>query len=474
MKMWQKLAILVATPLVLAACGGGGGGNGTCLASGGCGNTSSSSSSSSSSSVAAYSLSVAATDASGAKTSTLKFGSALDLTATLVDSQGNPVVGAKLAYTVNDTAKASLTKGGSVLSDGKGTGLVQVAANSTSAEGVVTVTVAATVNTGSGGTASAAVDLQINASTVPSVIGAPAYLKYVSATPTRLFIKGASAGNVNAVETTQVKFEVRDKDDAIVPNADILFDVTKRNVVNGKAGVLTGAPASGVAMSNSAVTVKSDKNGIATVTVQSGEEPISFNVIAQIPGQQTQYLSNDRIVVSSNKPNQAYFFMLWETGASCLKVSDRSYPCNAIVYVGDEKGQPVADGTVVNFVSSTGIVLADSLGQNPSGACLTKDSQCKVSYTGNASSSVGQNLITAYTEGQNAPTGKPVTKDGSWVDNGLSGTQSNVVVSTAGGSANGMLRNCLPDAWPVDANGNPTTTPSTCRPNPAPDYTNNP
>lgn len=472
MKMWQKLAILVAIPLTLAACGGGGGGNGTCLAAGGCGNTSSSSSSSS---TASYTVTLAATDSSGATTNTLKFGSALDLTAKLVDDKGKAVVGAKIAYSVSDTAKASLTKGGSVLTDGQGTGLVQVAANNTSAEGVVTVTVTATVNTGTAGTATTAVDLQINASTVPSVVGAPAYLKYVSATPTRLFIKGASAGNVNAVETSQVKFEVRDKNDAIVPDADIVFDVTKRNVVNGKIGILTGAPSAGIAMSANAVTVKSDKNGIATVTVQSGEEPISFNVIATISGQTTQYLSNDRIVVSSNKPNQAYFFMLWAANSPCL-VADksRSYPCSAIVYVGDEKGQPVADGTVVNFVSSTGVVLADNLGQNPSGACLTKDSQCTVKYTGNAGSSVGYNLITAYTEGQNAPKSKPVTKDGSWMDNGMSGTQSNVVVSTAGGSADGMLRNCLPDMWVQDANGNPTTTPSTCVPNPAPDFTNNP
>jgi hypothetical protein len=478
MNKWQRLVLFAAAPLILAACGGGGGGGGSpCLAVGGCGGSSSSSTSSggsSSSTTTTYAVTVAATDANGASTNTLKFGSALDITAKLVDNKGNPVVGAKIAYTVSDTSKASVTKGGSVLSDGVGVGLVQLAANNTSSEGVVTVTVTATVSTGTAGTATAAVDLQINASSVPSVIGAPSYLKYVSATPTRLFIKGASAGNVNAVETTQVKFEVRDKDDAIVPDASIQFDVTKRNVVNGKVGILTGAPSAGVAMSSSPVLIKADKNGIATVTIQSGEEPISFNVIATIPGQSTTYLSNDRIVVSSNKPNQAYFFMLWEAGSSCLNTGTRSYPCTAVVYIGDEKGQPVADGTVVNFVSSTGIVLADSLGQNPSGACLTKDSQCTVKYTGNAASRIGYNLITAYTEGQNAPVGQPVTKDGSWVDNGMFGTQSNVVVSTTGGSADGMLRNCLPDKWMQDSLGNPLTTPSTCVPDPTPDYTNNP
>ena len=460
MGIWQKLFAIFLTVL-LVGCGGGGGGSGSaCPGQLGC------TASATASSAATYSVTLSAT-AAGVSSASLKYGAPLNLTATLLDSKGNPVVGAKLTFVVSDVTLASVSKGGSVLSDGNGQGSVALSASSNTSQGVVSVTVTGSVPTVTNGVATATANYQINASTIAGTVGAPAKLRYVSASATRLFIRGASAGNVNAVETTQVKFEVRDINDNIIPNVAVYFDVTKRNVVSGgsAAGILTCTPDNtgtcvNVAGSSAQTSVLSDNTGIATITVQSGSEPISFNVLAALSafnagtyssssglaGTIPIWLSNDQIVVSSNIPDQSKFFVLWNPAASCGKGGPRIYPCAFVANVFDILGQPVADGTAVNFVTATGGVVMDTLGNQPSGTCLTKNSQCTGNYFGIGSIPNGSHVIVGYvnSKGGNAPIGQAVCNNGPASGSACPG--GTVVVSVP--SSDDYLRAILNDVGP--------------------------
>lgn len=454
----------------LVACGGGGGGsNSPCLANGGCGSASSSSTSSGGT-AATYSVALSA------PSSSLTYPGSVNLTATVSDKSGNPVVGATVEFVASDTSKISIGSGGSVLTDGNGQGLVSVKPLSSSSLGVVQVTATATITTGTGGTATATASFQLNSNTSSSGPGPAAKLKYLGTTVSRLFVRGASAGNTNAVEVTQVQYQVRDANDVVVTGGvNVYFDVTKRNsdgTAGDTTGVLTCVPdVTGTCLNVTSpdptkqYMVTSDSSGTATITVQSGTSPMSFNVLAAFnPFLPSTYNSSngranpvggttateptwisDQLVVSSNKPDQSKFFLLWQSGATCAKSGTRTYPCAFVVNVFDKIGQPVADGTPVNVVSATGGVVLDTLAGQPSGTCLTKNSQCAGNYTGKSTVPFGSHVIVAYTQGDNAtPTGVPITDGGVGVGTG------NVVVNCVSPgtdcTADGYIRDVLNDS----------------------------
>ncbi|MFT4174380.1 MAG: hypothetical protein QM639_17580 [Rhodocyclaceae bacterium] len=410
MNKWQKLALLAATPLILAACGGGGGGgNGTCVSIGGCGGSSSSSSAGSSSSSSsansseantAATISMVTIDAATSLevdpvTTALAYGKPFKLSTTVKNASGQAVAGAVVTFKTDDAANSQLTpSSGKALTDVNGVASISLSSTTPSASGAITVTA-------STGTTSTSTNYAINATSASGNSGAPSYLQYVGASTTRLFIAGSTKGINNAAEQSIVQFKVLDVANNPVAGAQVVFTVTKRN-----GGILTNG-------SSSDVTVTSNSDGLASVTVNSGSQPLTFNVIGKLfVAPAKEYYSNDQIVITGSRPDQSKFFLAWDPSATCGKTGDRTYPCTFSVMVGDIKGNPVADGTVVNFVSYSGVVVATNLAGQPSGACLTVNSQCSAQYTGKTGLTHGTHRIVAYTVGNNAPVGEAIT-DGS-------------------------------------------------------------
>jgi hypothetical protein len=429
-RLWG-MAMVLTSATALVACGGGSSG-GSMLPggtdNGGSGGTSTT-----------YKLKLTAVNTATGETfdaanGALVYGNPLRVTATLTDSTGAAVSGQVVTVTA-DSSSVVLDKSGKLLTGTDGVSdPLSVAAAAPSSSGSVTLTATASiVLSGSTASASATLAFRINASNSTTPTGVASYLKYVSTTPTRLFVSGGAQGVNNAAEEAVTTFQAFDKDGNKVAGAVVYFDVTKRN-----GDILTNGVAT-------PVSVTADTEGVASVTVKSGTDPISINVIASLKpiassASTDLYYSNDQIVISNLKPDQRQFSLLWSTSATCNSAtSARTYPCGFSVTVGDQNGQPVADGTVVNFVSDTGVIVADKLAGQPSGACLTVNSQCSAQYTGKGAVALGAHHIIAYTVGYGAPTNKPITLDGSWIDNG-----SNVVVKIP--DADSYLRNCLIDA----------------------------
>ncbi|QSI76770.1 Ig-like domain-containing protein [Niveibacterium microcysteis] len=389
------------------------------------------------------------------------------VTLTLKSQAGVVQPGVVVTTKVSDTALATLSTSGAVLTDSKGQASVIVNSASPSASGAVTLNVEATIANGSSAyTAVGQLPFRINEKIITTKPGTPAYLKYVSATPTRIFVSGGSAGASNAAEESVVTFKVLDSTNAAVPGATVVFGVTQWT-----GGIVLKKDRSDPGVTGQPVSVVANADGVASITVRSGTEPLSVNVTAYATydGGRTEptQLSEDQIIISGKKPDQMKFFMLWDPSATCGKSAERVYPCKFTVFVGDEKGDPVADGTVVNLVSDTGLVVASKQAGQPSGACLTVNSACSGDYTGKDLTR-GKHHVIAYSVGNYTAspaaatkgyTSKPVTFDGSWVNvGGFVAAGGNVIIDSP--ESDTYVRNCLRDA-PADAD-NPVS--NTCMP----------
>ncbi len=389
----------------------------------------------------------------------LIFGEGVKVIITLKSKSGVVQPGIVVTAKVSDSALATLSTNGTVLTDTNGEGTLTITSASPSASGAVTLEAKATIKSGSASSdAVNELPFRINEKKITSEPGDPAYLKYISATPTRIFVSGGATGAANASEESVVSFKVLDITNAPVPGATVSFNVTKWN-----GGIRLKKDRFDVGITeadNKWLDVTANSDGVASVTIRSGSEPLSINVKAYATKKSGAFTdiqySDDQIIISGKKPDQTKFFMLWDVGATCGKTGvDRVYPCKFNVYVGDEKGDPVADGTVVNLVSDTGIVVASKQAGQPSGACLTVNSQCSGEYTGKGFELVraGRHHVIAYAVGNyvyspaaatKGYTSKPVTYDGSWVDvGGFVASGGNVIVGAA--DADLYVRNCLKD-----------------------------
>lgn len=457
--MFKRIAMLIAGAAVSAFIGGCGGGGGACQLSD-CGTTQSTPQNTD-----AYVLTLEAQNPDGSRydqvNDALIFGEGIKVTLTLKSQAGVAQPGVVVATKVSDTALAKLNTNGAVLTDSKGQASVTINSTSPSASGAVTLNAEATIASGSSSfTAVGQMPFRINEKIITTSPGTPAYLKYVSATPTRIFVSGGSSGAANAAEESVVSFKVLDSSNAAVPGATVMFGVTQWT-----GGILLKKDRNDPGVKEQLVPVVANADGVATITVRSGTEPLSVNVTAYAiySGGRTEptQLSEDQIIISGKKPDQLKFFMLWDPSATCGKVADRIYPCKFTVFVGDEKGDPVADGTVVNLVSDTGLVVASKQAGQPSGACLTVNSSCSGEYTGKSFAIVDQGAhhVIAYSVGNYTASpgaaskgysSKPITFDGSWKNvGGYVASGGNVIIDTP--DADTYVRNCLPDAKDKDS-----------------------
>jgi hypothetical protein len=369
----------------LAGCGGGSGG--TQLSPGS----------------ASVQVALTVTDsASNAATNHIAYGNPVTVQAIVTDKSGKAASDAIVTFAVDDAAAVELSQT-KVLTDSSGKAWIRVSANKINKDTAIVVTASASVSTKTTtgtttATASSTANLSVGQTTTGAPQGTPALLQYVSATPTRMVIKGASAGSGSLSETSVVSFKVLDSLGTIVTGAQVTFDLTSRN-----GGIQTNG-------SDSAVTVTSDSGGIAKVTIQSGTLPESFLVYGTLPGSAAptqKYYSNDQLAISSNFPDQTHFSLMWDPSASCGKGGELTYPCTLNVFVGDYLGHPVPDGTIVTFVTSQqGLVVGTTdSGGSATGYCKTSAGQCTAKVWGDGWT---RNEVVAYAKGQNAPASTPI------------------------------------------------------------------
>ncbi|MBB3121352.1 Ig-like domain-containing protein [Pseudoduganella violacea] len=223
-----------------------------------------------------------------------------------------------------------------------------------------------------GGTASKAGTINV----LPASAGS---FKFISVSNSNLALKGT--GGPGRPEFSTVKFQIFDASGSPLAGKQVNFafsDSTTSTTVGGlslnTASALTGA------------------DGTVTTDVAAGTIPTSVRVVATVSGTSPPLTSVSSIlVVSSGVPDQAHFSL--STAIGNCEGRDIDQLCSTVkVISGDHFGNPVPDGTAINFSAEGGNIGA---------SCLTKDGMCSVPLYSSAPRQANERItVLAYALGE--------------------------------------------------------------------------
>lgn len=175
-------------------------------------------------------------------------------------------------------------------------------------------------------------------------------ISFTSSDTTNIALVGT--GGAGRQEFATLRFKVYDSTGTPLSGAPVNFTFADRNgsQVTSTTGGLALHPANAT----------TDDKGEVTTLVSGGTIPTSVRVKASVPGTQLTTLSNV-LVVSTGVPDQKHFSLSTETG-NCEGWSLDQDECSIVtVRMADHFGNPVPDGTAVNFSVEGGNVEASCI-----------------------------------------------------------------------------------------------------------------
>ena len=218
------------------------------------------------------------------------------------------------------------------------------------------------------GVTSAATNLTITPPTVGSI-------QFVSATPSSISLKGTGG-----ISTSQVVFKVLDSGGNPLSGHDVTFGLSTA------VGGITLTPATG--------TATSDASGQVVTNVNSGTVSTPVRVTASTPGAtagSTLSTQSSGLTITTGIPAQDSFSL----SATKLNPEFRDIDGNTTVLtarLADHFRNPVPDGTVVNFTTEGGSIIA---------SCQTTAGACSSTMTSQAPRPVdGRATVLAYAVGE--------------------------------------------------------------------------
>jgi hypothetical protein len=183
-------------------------------------------------------------------------------------------------------------------------------------------------------------------------------ITYVGANPSQIFVKGSGA-----LEQSLVTFKVLSGNTPMT-NVPVQFAI-----VTNPGGVGLGSTGS-----TAPVTVTTDSQGTASVSVFSGTIPGPVKVRASLVADATVFAETQNLSVSSGPPSQRYMSLSVQTYN--IEGDDRDGSSTTLtVHLADRQGNPVDDGTVVNFTAEGGQVASSCATQKVNGIA-----QCSVTF----------------------------------------------------------------------------------------------
>lgn len=248
-----------------------------------------------------------------------------------------------------------------VTTDGSGVALVNYSAvNSGGTPCAGAVTIGATT----GSVSATPLTLTVANPTATSVA-------YVSATLNQIYVSGSGAPTDSVVT-----FKVLTSTGTPSTNTAVTFSIP-----SNPGGVVLGT-----------VTGTTDNSGLVTVKVSAGAIPGPLKVRASISG--GAYSESQNLTVASGPPSQRFM----STSVSTFNVEGQSIDgvsTTITVRLADRQGNPVEDGTVINFTASGGQVASSCATQKINGIA-----QCSVLWQSQNPRPVNARVaVLAYTVG---------------------------------------------------------------------------
>ncbi len=258
------------------------------------------------------------------------------------------------------TNSGSPANGALPISFGSGcvtSGKATISSNGIAVSGIVTATYTNNGCTNSPDTISAQIAGTTTSAPI-NVLGANiGTIRFVSSVPADKSIVLRGSGGVGRNESALLTFQVVDQTNIGLPGVMVSFAATTYT------GGLTLSPSTSI----------SDANGNVTTTISSGTIPTPVRVIATAT-RNSQTLSglSDGLTISTGLPMQRFMSL----SASQFNIEGWDYDgvtTDITVLMADQFGNPVSDGTTVNFITAGGAIGSSALG-----ACLTLDGGCTV------------------------------------------------------------------------------------------------
>jgi hypothetical protein len=274
-------------------------------------------------------------------------------------------------------------------------GQISPATASTNSSGLVVVSYTATdaVGTTLSTLGCSGKTVEITASTVGATVvsktlnvaAAPATnLSFVSATPPRIYLDGAGGPTQSIVE-----FKLVNARGEAILGQDVSLTLKTLNGGIPKASI-------GSVGSLAAVRITTDANGKVSVPVFSGTVPTSVLVNAALISNPLVQTDSAVLTIASGRPAQA------RVSLSIKDLAIRGFnfdggETTVTMSLADRQGNPVPDGTAINFVTEGGVMIPPvcTTGVTPG------DSQCTVKIRSqNPRPSNGRVSILAYASGE--------------------------------------------------------------------------
>jgi hypothetical protein len=208
-----------------------------------------------------------------------------------------------------------------------------------------------------------------------------ANMVFISAAPALMYVSSAASGS----KTSVVKFQVLDSKANGLSGQSVSFALSSASIAAGVKFSLSGSS------STVAQIVTTDSSGYASITVSSGTFPTSATVMATLVSDASVAASSLGLAVASGAATQN------SASLSATKLSIEAWNTDGVttsmtMRVADRQGNPVPDGTAVNFVASTGLIT---------GTCTLTSSACTVTYTSQGTRPAnGRAVILAYLDGE--------------------------------------------------------------------------
>lgn len=183
-------------------------------------------------------------------------------------------------------------------------------------------------------------------------------VQFVSASPTVIAIHGTGASSLP--QSSVVKFKVVDANNSGVAGKVVNLTLTPNPATTG---VLL-----------SATSQTSDANGEVSVSVTSGTVPTPVWVVATLASNPAIISQSNALTITTGLPTQDFFSLT--VGTPNIEGWDYDGEKTTVnVIASDRLGNPVPNGTTINFISEGGQIQGGTAGR---GACITDAGGCVV------------------------------------------------------------------------------------------------
>lgn len=226
-----------------------------------------------------------------------------------------------------------------------------------SVNGVATATY---TDKGCAGTDAITASVQGTSSSISLQIAAPqaSNVSFVSSSPSSIVLAGTGGAGLSS--DSIVTFKLVDSTNSPIAGRTVNFDLSTR-----VGGIKLNGQSSGTAQG----TTQAD--GTVSVTVTAGTVPTPVWVTAVLADNSAIKSQSPNLTISTGRPTQDRFSLAVET-FNIEGWRQDGITTHATAYAFDRLGNPVPDGTVINFISE---------GAGIGASCTTTSASCSVTFT---------------------------------------------------------------------------------------------